>query len=307
MGKYALHRLLQGILSILVILALLFFLERATGDPARAFVKEDSSEEQIERLRHELGLDRPAVVQYGHYIWRVLHFDFGRTFSEDRSQVSDVVRSRIPATFSLAGITAVVVVLVAVPMGVFSALRRGTIIDTLGKTFAVAGQSIPQFWLGIMLIYIFAVWLGLLPVAQRGGPSHYVLPVFTAAWAGLAGVLRITRSSMLEVIGSDYVRTAYAKGLHPRTVTWTHAFRNALIPVITFIALLMGGMLNGFVLVEVVFAWPGLGQATVEAVTTRDFPLLQGLVVLIMVIYLSINFLVDMLYAVVDPRVRYES
>ena len=304
MGKYAWDRFLQGILSILVILALLFFLERTTGDPARAFVKEDSSAEQVQRMRHELGLDRPAVVQYLHYIWRVLHFDFGRTFSEDRAHVSDVVRSRIPATFSLAGITMLVVILVAVPMGVFSALRRGTIIDTLGKTFAIAGQSIPQFWLGIMLIYIFAVWLGVLPVAQRGGPSHYVLPVFTAAWAGLAGVLRITRSSMLEVIGSDYVRTANAKGLYPRTVIWTHAFRNALIPVITFVALLMGGMLNGLVLVEVIFAWPGLGQATVEAVSRRDFALLQGLVILIMVMYLMINFLVDVLYAVVDPRIR---
>ena len=304
MARYAAGRFFQGIFTILVILALLFFLERITGDPARAFVKEDSSEEQVERMRHQLGLDRPVVVQYVHYLWRVLHFDFGTTFSEDRAQVSSVVRSRIPATFSLAAITIVVVIAVAIPMGVFSALTRGTVFDSLGKTFAIAGQSIPQFWLGIMLIYLFAVWLGWLPVAQRGGPSHYVLPVITASWTGLAGVLRITRSSMLEVIGSDYVRTARAKGLSPSSVIWTHAFRNALIPVITFTALLMGGMLNGFVLVEVIFAWPGLGQATVESVGRRDFPLLQGLVIFIMVMYLTINFLADLLYAVVDPRVR---
>lgn len=303
--RFLLDRLFQSILSLLAVTFIAFALLSFTGDPARFYVNEDYTQADLEQVRKRLGLDKPLPVQYGLWLGRVVQGDLGRSYHEHGTPVATLLRQRVGASFQLAAVAFVIIAVVAIPLGVLSAVKRGTVFDTLGKTLAILGQSVPQFWLGIVLIVLFGVFWQLLPITGRGGPSHYVLPGITAAWFGMAGLLRITRSSMLEVLHADYVRTAHAKGLSNGTVVWRHAFRNALIPIVTFAGLLLGGMLNGFVLIEVVFAWPGLGSATVEAAAGRDFAVIQGLILFIMTVYLLVNLTVDVLYGLIDPRLRF--
>jgi peptide/nickel transport system permease protein len=238
------------------------------------------------------------------FLSRAVRGDLGRSFAQHKEKVTTIILRRFPVSAQLAVVVFSIIIVTAIPLGVLSAVKHGTWIDTAGKTLAILGQSTPQFWLGIMLILIFAVQLGWLPIAGRGGPAHYVLPGITGAWFGMAGLLRLTRSSMLEVLNSDYVRTARAKGLAESIVIWIHTFRNALIPIVTYAALLLAGMLNGFLLIEVIFAWPGLGSATVEAAISRDNPTLYGLVMYITILFMAVNFLVDLLYGFLDPRIR---
>jgi ABC-type dipeptide/oligopeptide/nickel transport system permease component len=286
-------------------LFLVFFLAESTGDPVRYYVNEDASIEDMERTRVLMGLDKPFPVRYVLFLARAAKGDLGRSFAQHKQEVTTIILRRFPVSAQLAAVVFSIIIVTAIPLGVLSAVKHGTWIDTLGKSLAILGQSTPQFWLGIMLILIFAVELGWFPIAGRGGPSHYVLPGITGAWFGMAGLLRLTRSSMLEVLNSDYVRTARAKGLSEAIVIWVHTFRNALIPIVTYAALLLAGMLNGFLLIEVIFAWPGLGSATVEAAITRDNPTLYGLVMYITILFMLVNFLVDLLYMVLDPRIRF--
>jgi len=305
MLKYTIGRFLQGVVSMIAVTMLVYSLGQISGDPVEYHIKPDSTLEQYEALRERLGLDSPLAIQYLKFLGRAVRFDFGRSFAEHRMPVARTIRDRLPNTAQLAVVTLVVILSVSIPMGILAALKRQTVFDGFAKAFAVLGQAIPQFWLGIVLIYVFGVWIGILPFAGKDTPAHFILPVFTAAWTGLAGLLRMTRSSMLEVIGADYVRTARAKGLKESVVVGTHAFRNALIPIVTYSSLLLAGMLNGFVLVEVVFAWPGIGLATVTAVVGRDLPMVMGLTMFLMLLYLTTNFLVDVLYGLIDPRIKY--
>jgi peptide/nickel transport system permease protein len=294
---------LQAFIGLIFITTLVFFLVRLTGDPSRILMSEYAPLELREVLAERLGLDRPLHEQYVSYMAGLLTLDLGQSFSGQ--PVIDVLLARLPATASLALASLVVAIILGLPLGILSAVYRGSGIDIFSRTVALFGQSVPQFWLAIMLVLVFAVILQIFPVAYSQGIESYVLPSIAIGWAAVAGIARLVRSSMLDVLDGDYVRMARAKGLPPRVVVVKHAFRSAIIPVLTFGGLVLGSFLNGSVVVETVFAWPGLGKLTLDAVNSRDFPVVQGAVILIAVFFITINLLVDLLYAFADPRVRY--
>jgi ABC-type dipeptide/oligopeptide/nickel transport system permease component len=301
--RYIFGRLLQAIVGIFFITTLVFLLVRLTGDPSAILVSDFAPVDVQDRIRERLGLDRSLLEQYGAYMGGLVRGDLGESFNG--RPVVDILAQYLPATASLAAVAMAVTLLVAVPLGILSAVYRGTWIDTVARAVALFGQSVPSFWLAIVLVLLFAVVLGLLPVAYRSGPESYILPAVAMGWAAVAGIVRLIRSSMLDVLDSDYVRMARAKGMPPRVVVVKHALRSALIPVLTFTGLVLASFMNGSVVVESVFAWPGIGTMTLDAVSGRDFPVVQGAVIMIAVFFIVINLLVDILYAFVDPRIRY--
>lgn len=303
MTRYLAGRILQAFIGLIFITTLVFVLVRLTGDPSRILMSEYAPLELREVLAERLGLDRPLHEQYVSYMGGLLMLDLGQSFSGQ--PVIDVLLARLPATASLALASLAVAIILGLPLGILSAVYRGSGIDIFSRTVALFGQSVPQFWLAIMLVLVFAVILRIFPVAYSQGIESYVLPSIAIGWAAVAGIARLVRSSMLDVLDGDYVRMARAKGLPPRVVVVKHAFRSAIIPVLTFGGLVLGSFLNGSVVVETVFAWPGLGKLTLDAVNSRDFPVVQGAVILIAVFFITINLLVDLLYAFADPRVRY--
>ena len=303
MTRYLAGRIFQAFIGLIFITSLVFFLVRLTGDPSRILMSEYAPLELREVLAERLGLDRPLHEQYFAFMGGLLTLDLGQSFSGQ--PVIDILLARLPATASLACASLLVAILLGLPLGILSAVYRGSGIDIFSRTVALFGQSVPQFWLAIMLVLLFGVILRIFPVAYSQGIESYVLPSIAIGWAAVAGIARLVRSSMLDVLDGDYVRMARAKGLPPRVVVVKHAFRSAIIPVLTFGGLVLGSFLNGSVVVETVFAWPGLGKLTLDAVNSRDFPVVQGAVILIAVFFITINLLVDLLYAFVDPRVRY--
>jgi len=303
MTRYLAGRIFQAFIGLVFITTLVFFLVRLTGDPARILMSEYAPLELREVLAERLGLDRPLYEQYFSYMGGLLTLDLGRSFSGQ--PVIDVLLARLPATASLAFASLIVAIVLGLPLGILSAVYRGSAVDIFSRTVALFGQSVPAFWLAIMLVLVFAVILRIFPVAYSQGIESYVLPSIAIGWAAVAGIARLVRSSMLDVLDSDYVLMARAKGLPPTVVVVKHAFRSAIIPVLTFGGLVLGSFLNGSVVVETVFAWPGLGKLTLDAVNGRDFPVVQGAVILIAVFFITINLLVDLLYAFADPRVRY--
>lgn len=309
MLRYLTNRLLQSIINILFITVLVFALARAGGDPARFLIPDDLPEDAVVAMRENLGLDRPLYEQYWLFLKDFARGDFGTSVRGGRA-VSDMILERLPATFSLAFVAMGIAMAMGIPLGVLSAVYRDTFIDRIAKIVAFLGQSTPNFWLAIMLILFLGVYLhelGLpaLPVSGRGGPATYVLPAFALGWAVVAGLVRLTRSSMLDVLDSDYMTMARAKGLSETVVIWKHALRNAMIPVVTYSGLILASFMNGSVVIEQVFAWPGLGRLVLTSVTARDFPVVQTVVVLIGVFLIVVNLLVDILYAFIDPRIRY--
>ena len=305
MIRYIAGRVGQALVSVLAITTLVFVLVRLTGDPISMLVPDYFPMEFREQIRERLGLDGPLYQQYAKYIGGLLVLDLGTSFTG--RPVMEILLQHLPGTASLALAAFIVAVLLAVPLGFLSAVYRGSIIDTGARTIAILGQSIPSFWLAIMLILVFGVALGWLPVAHRGGLSSYILPAFAMGWAAVAGIVRLTRSSMLEVMDSDYVRMAHAKGLPKRVVYIKHALRSAIIPVITFTGLVVASFLNGAVVVENVFSWPGVGKMVLDGVRTRDFPVVQGAVIMVSVFFITINLVVDMIYVLIDPRIRYKA
>jgi peptide/nickel transport system permease protein len=303
MLRFVAGRVLQAALGLIFIATLVFFLVRATGDPGRILTSEFAPVEVQQEIRERLGLDQPLYVQYGTYMAGLATGDLGSSFNGE--PVIDILLERLPATASLAFSAMLVAVLLGIPLGVLSAVYQGSPVDIFSRTVALFGQSVPSFWLAIMLVLVFAVILRILPVAYSDGPESYVLPSIAVGWAAVAGIARLVRSSMLDVLGSDYVRMARAKGLPSHVVILKHGLRSAIVPVLTFSGLVLGSFLNGSVVVETVFAWPGIGQLTLDAVTGRDFPVVQGAVLLIAVFFITINLAVDLLYAVMDPRIRY--
>ena len=308
MRRYIARRFLQSLLTLLILSVVVFVLTWVSGDPVLYILPPDMmSGTDIDELRRDHGLDRPIFIQYFSYLGRAVRADFGLSIQFRRSSAG-VIKDRIVPTLHLGAMALALVIGVAFPLGVFAAYNRGKVADAITRTLAFAGQSVPEFWLGIMLILVFVVYLNLLPAAGRtGGWTHWILPSVTAGWFSMAGLLRITRSSVLEVLGSDYIRTARAKGLRERNVLWGHTVRNSLITVITSVALLSAGLMNGIVLVETVFGWPGLGQLFALAVLSRDLFLVQGMTLLIGTGFLVANFLADILYSIVDPRIRLAS
>jgi peptide/nickel transport system permease protein len=304
MWRYLIGRVLQTVLSMLVVISIVFFLTRLSGNPVHLLLDVNATERDQEILTRHLGLDKPLPVQYGIYVKNILLGDFGSSVLT-RRPVSEHIWERLPATAELGFVAMFLSVLIGIPLGMYSAVRRGGALDSGARVFAVLGQSMPAFWLGLMLILIFAVLLGLFPAGGRGGIEHIVLPAFTLGYFTSAAILRLTRSAMLEVLGSDYIKFARLKGLHEQVVLWKHGLKNALLPVVTFAVMLFVQFLGGAVVTETVFAWPGLGRLILESITTRDYPIVQAGVLVLSGLYLTGNLLVDVLYSYLNPRIRH--
>jgi len=302
--RYVVRRILLVIPVMLGVSLIVFLLMYFTpGDPALLKLGERATEEQLQSLRREMGLLEPLPVQYARFLGAALRGDLGRSYRSGRPVATEVL-SRLPATAELAVAAVVIAVLVGVPVGVLSAVKRYSLLDNAGMLLALLGASMPTFWLGLMLMLIFAVHLGWVPPSGRDGLISLILPAVTLGANAAALITRMTRSSMLEVIGQDYVRTARAKGLPEKTVIYSHALRNALLPVVTVIGLQFGSLLGGAVITETVFAWPGAGRLAVEAIRAKDYPLVQGAVLMLALAFALVNLLVDLLYAFLNPRIR---
>ena len=305
MRAYLLRRLWQSALTLVGVSLLVFVILRVIpGDPAKMLLPEGAPQSAVEELNRALGLREPLWVQYGIFLRSVVRGDFGQSF-QYRAPALRVVVERVPATIQLALAAMVLTVVFGVSIGVLAAVRRGSGYDYAGTVLAVLGQSLPNFWLGIMLILLFGVTLRWLPTSGFQGASYLVLPSITLAAFPTALVARLTRSSLLEILGQDYVRTGRAKGLGERAVILRHALRNATIPLLTLIGLQIGTLLGGAVITESVFAWPGMGKLVVDAIFFRDFPVVQTVLILSATLFVAINLLVDLLYTVLDPRIRY--
>jgi peptide/nickel transport system permease protein len=305
MTGYIARRLIQALGVVVGVSVVIFCLVRLLpGDPARMMLPESASAEQVQAMRRALGLDQPIPVQYLIFASQAVRGDLGRSLFYG-APAAEVVLGHLPATLGLAGFSLGFALLVAVPLGVISAVRRDSIWDFLAIGLALAGQSMPAFWLGLTLIQFFAVLLGVLPAAGSGSAAHLILPGITLGAYLMALVTRLVRSGLLDVLNEDYVRTARAKGLGARAVTYGHALRNVLIPLITVIGLQLGSLLGGAVITETVFAWPGVGTVLFTAINARDYPLIQASVLLLSVFFVLINLAVDLLYAYVDPRIRH--
>jgi len=303
MGGFIARRLLQGLVLLVLVATVVFFLGRLTGNPVDLMLPEDATGEDRARLIRALGLDGSLLRQYLTFIGSALQGDLG-TSLRMRQPAVDVFLSRLPNTLAIIPWALLLAMLVGIPLGVVAALNRGRFLDRAAGTIAVLGIATPSFWLGIVLIFFFSVELGWLPSGRMGGPAHYVLPVITLSSFLTAGFMRLTRSSMLEVLESEYVKLARIKGLSESVVIWKHCLRNALIPVLTLWGVFVGNLITGAIVTETVFAWPGVGRLTYEAVIYRDFPLLQAVIILKAILILCINLVVDILYAYVDPRIR---
>jgi ABC-type dipeptide/oligopeptide/nickel transport system permease component len=304
MPRFILARALQSLVCLLVVSFVVFYAARLSGDPTVLLLSEMASKEDAERLRAHLGLDRPLLMQYGIFLGQALRGDLGES-TRFRRSVPTVLAARFPASLQLGATAIAITLLIALPVGVYSAVKRGTAVDTAGRVAAILGQSVPLFWLGLVLMLIFAVWLRLVPAAGRGTALHLVLPAVTMGWATTPAVMRLTRSAMLEVLQSEYVKLARLKGLPEWKVIWKHALKNALLPVVTFSVLLFAEMIAGAIVTETVFAWPGLGQLLISSVYYRDFPMVQGTVLLLSALFILGNFGVDVVYAYLDPKIRY--
>ena len=315
MTTYVIRRLLILPLLLLGITLVVFILiQFAPGDPIAAqygLKLAEADPVKIERLRDEMGLNDPIMVQYGRYLLRLVQGDMGQSITS-KIPVVEEIEARFPATIELALTSMIMIILFSIPLGVLAALKRGTLVDNLLMGASLFGVSIPNFWFGIMSILVFGLWLGWLPISGRGdGPlfsriQYLVLPSFTLAISIMGINSRLVRSSMLEILGLDYIRTARAKGLNPTKVITRHAIRNALIPVVTMLAMQFAGLLGGAVIVETIFAWPGIGRLAVNGIWRRDYPVIMGTVLVFSFVFILANLLVDILYTFLDPRIRYE-
>lgn len=304
MARHLLQRFLLTLPALWLVLTLVFLMIHIVpGDPVEQMLGEGAAPGELVQLRHALGLDLPLHVQYGRYLRQLARGDFGESF-KFQAPVRRIIFERYPATLQLAFLALVVCAAIAIPAGVLAAHRRGDAADRAVGVFTLLGLAVPNFALGPVLILLFSIELGLLPVSGRGGAASYFLPAATLGAALAAILTRMVRGSMLEELSADYVRTARAKGLSTRAVLFRHAFRNALIPIITILGLQFGTLLAGTIVTETIFSWPGIGRLTVQAISARDYPLLQGCILVIASSYVIVNLLTDILYAVIDPRVR---
>jgi len=311
MRRFIIRRFVFSLVSIVVATLLVFLLSRAAGDPLLLYANSGYglTAEGEAALRKKLALDRPIPVQYALWLGRTLKGDMGETIL-DRKPVFRIVTQRLPSTIHLGATAFLLSFLIGIPLGVLSAVTRGSIWDYVGRFIALLGQAVPQFWLGLVLILVFAVHWQIFPAALKGDGlldvKHLVLPTITLAAGGFAFYMRITRNAMLQVLDSEYIRLARAKGVSNRVVIWKHAFKNALIQPLTGMTLGLTGFLTGTVLVETVFAWPGMGNMAITAVNNNDFPILQAVVFFFTILFVSMTFITDLLYAFIDPRIRYD-
>ena len=311
MTRFLIRRIIFSVFALVGATMVTFALSRMVGDPRDLYAQEGGygvTPERYEALGRELGLDKPLMWQYGVWLGNILKGNWQDSLL-DRKSVLGKIRNRLPVTLRIGLASYIFATVIGIPLGVLSAVKRGTIFDYLGRGFALFGQALPVFWVGIMLVLIFSVKLGWFPTGTLGdsgiSPRHYVLPTVTLGWIAAASYLRLVRSSMLEVLDSEFVKLARAKGVSNTTVIWKHAFRNALIAPLTFSALLLTGFITGAVVTESIFSIPGLGQLAFQAINNNDFPIMVGAVMVFTFMYVFMNFLTDMTYALIDPRIRY--
>lgn len=304
MIRYIIERILQTILVLFLVVTLVFVLLRVIGDPSKLLVSPEGSYEDLQNIKASLGLDQPLYQQYLNYLGGIFTGDFGNSFYYNRP-VMDLIAERLPATLLLSGAAFLVAVPLAILAGVIAAMKRNTIMDNIVTTLAIAGRSMPAFWLGLLLMLVFAIQLKALPPSGYGTFQQLILPMITLAAGLCAGAARLTRSSMLEVMRQDYMTTARAKGALEKTVVFHHGLRNAMLSVVTMLALQVGQLLGGSVVVETIFSWPGVGRLMVSSILNYDYPLVQACALIMAVIFALVNFAADMLYTVIDPRIRY--
>lgn len=304
MVRYVLSRLGYGLIAVIGVVLVVFVVVRLLGDPAALMLSEDAPPAAIEAFRQEHGFDQPIMVQLGRFFTEVASGDLGTSLRHHEPALSLIIE-RIPATLQLAVAALVLSLVISIPLGIVAALNKDTIRDRATMVLAIAGQSIPDFWFGLMLMLVFSVWLKWLPVSGTGTWLHMVLPVITLATFPLARTTRLVRSSLLETLGQDYIQTARAKGLSGMVTVYKHALRNALIPVITIVGLEVGSLLSGAIIVETIFAWPGMGRLLVQALNNRDFPVIQAGVLMLAIIKVLVTIVVDVTYTIIDPRIRY--
>jgi len=302
--RYIVNRVLQSVIALLILSVVIFGLGRLTGDPVVLLLPPDATQEAEDLLRASLGLDQPLPVQYWLFISNAARLEFGDSLKA-RRPVTELIKPKVIISLKLGIVAMGITLLMGIPLGVLAAVKRGTPLDTMANMIAVLGQSLPQFWVGIMLIQLFTVRLDLLPASGTGGITHYILPAFTLGWFVAAGIMRLLRSSMLEALDGEYIKMARIKGLPEWKIVWKHTLKNALIPVLTFGGSYLAAFITGAILVETVFAWPGVGRLVYDAIIWRDFPVLQSLILMIAAVVISVNLIVDILYAYIDPRIRY--
>lgn len=305
MQRFIFLRVIQSIVAVLVISAIVFALARVTGDPVAILLPEDASPKVVEQVRSKWGLDQPIYVQYARYIGNFVRGDFGQAWAYGGVPITELIARRLPNTIMLAAFAWVVSASIALPIGVLVAVKKDTPFDWGGKVVALIGQSAPSFAIGLLLMWVFAVLLGWLPTSGNAGFKSIILPGIALGYYNVAAVMRLTRSSMLEVLDTEYVKLARIKGMPERKVIWKHCFRNALIVPFTYMGLIGAVLLTGSVVIETVFVWPGLGDLAIDAIRNRDFPVIQAVVILFAAFYIFINLFVDVLYAYLNPRIRY--
>lgn len=296
-------RLLQGLLAVFVVVTIVFFVSRVARDPIQYLAADETTQEDIERLEERFGLNDHVVVQYWNFLVDTAQLDMGRSLVNGRPAL-DEVSSRVVKTLQLGLASLLFALVLGLPLGVVAALRRGSPTDWFARLLAVVGQATPNFWLGLMLIFFFSVELGWLPTGGSGGLKHMIMPTVTLGLLTSAAVMRLTRSGMIDAMGTDFVRTARAKGLRERTIVYRHALRHALLPVATILGIQVGRLIAGSVIVETVFSWPGIGRLTITAIQGGDFPVTQTAILLIASTIVLANIAVDLSYRLIDPRIR---
>jgi peptide/nickel transport system permease protein len=305
MQRYILIRLLQSVFTLIGVSIIVFSLARLSGNPLDVLLPDEADDETFERISELWGLNDPWYTQYFTFVKNASRGEFGPSFKWQGRTAMELVFLHLPATLQLAGFSILVSVFLAVPIGVMSAVKKGTMVDTVGKLIALLGQSLPSFWLAIVLIWIFAVKLGWFPTSGRGGFDHMILPGVALGWFSVAAFMRLTRSSMLNVLDSEYIKLARIKGLPEWKVVWKHGLKNAAIPPLTVFGAIVVGQMTGSVTIETVFAWPGIGLLALQAVNARDYQVIQAVTMFISVLFIGMNLLIDILYAYIDPRVRF--
>jgi ABC-type dipeptide/oligopeptide/nickel transport system permease component len=306
MKQYIIRRVGYCLLSLFLLSLTIFFFVRVTGDPALLLVEPGASEADIAAIHAQFGLDRPLIVQYWLFMVSLFHGDLGQSFYY-QTPVMQLYLDRLPNSLVLAFVSMGLSLMIGIPAGIMASVNVGRLWDGFGKLFTMLGLSLPSFLVGLVLILVFSVYLGWLPSSGYGGPLHLIMPAFALGWYFAASHMRLTRSSMLEVLGSDYIKLARLKGLPQKLIIAKHAFKNALIPVLTLAGINLVIMVNVAVVVETVFAWPGIGRLLYEGITFRDFPIVQGVVLMGGLMIVVVNLVVDILYAIIDPRIRLES
>ncbi|MDE2843388.1 MAG: ABC transporter permease [Chloroflexota bacterium] len=305
MQRFILIRCFYALIVLFIVSLIVFGLARLSGNPVDVFLPADAGPAQERALERSLGLDQPLPIQYLKFVGNAMRGDFGQSINWADQTAIGLVIQRFPATLQLAAIAIGISILIAVPVGVLSAVKKDSIFDYIGKVIALAGQSLPPFWLGIVLIFLFAVQLDLFPTSGRGGGKNLILPAITLGWFQVAAMMRLVRSAMLEVLDTEYIKLARIKGIVELKVVWKHALKNAAIPPLTFFGIVAGQLMTGAVITESVFTYPGTGLLAIQAINARDYPVVQAVVITFAGIYILANLVVDVLYAYLDPRIRY--